>query len=562
MFGQRVQAGIGATVSPADSHDFHDFLGRNLSYAYRLAAMALDDPIEAAAAVHDSTLAAWKGGAPTAAALDDLFRRQLDAALDRALPPRSGTGEASSPLEGALAGLDASRQIELARAYGFPAAADAAAADAAPDAALRELAAALGKAAGTSSGDGAGAYGSCATPSLAEMLRALYSGRDPGEPAPLALRMRLAQANRDAEARAAVAVRPTAANGWGFVFNTFLVMLVLTLVVALASVVNVRSSPVAGADPTSDPSSPLTITGVSMLQGSIDGPGVHVGSTQRTLVVSFAPAAVWHPASRDCLADVVGVVDWQGQATWLGAHAGHVESIAGDPLSPSVFAAGLGSYCESGRFSSGDGGTTWSQGSLPGDGSSQPAWSAFDPSHPGMLLAYDGRNIYGSTNAGAVWSARTTPVTPLAFDSSGRLVGWTPGKLFQSTDDGATWQQTGAGPSDRPAAAGATSKGVLIGVGSGLWWYPLDAAPSLIKAGSVYSIATLGDDAVVLGADSAGRAWLGTVGSTVPGISIAALPPEVASLHISGGEVAVNDSGAAIAFSGPTSALALATFAH
>jgi hypothetical protein len=394
------------------------------------------------------------------------------------------------------------------------------------------------------------------------MLRALYSERDPGEPAPLALRMRLAQANRDAEVRAAVGVRPVAANGWGFVFNTFLVMLVLTLVVALASVVNVRSSPVAGADPTSDPASPLTITGVSLLQSGIDGTGVHVGSTQRTLVVSFAPAAIWHPASRDCLADVVGVVDWQGRTSWLGARAGHVESIAGDPLSPGVFVAGLGDYCQPGRFASGDGGTTWSQGWLPGDGSSPPEWSAFDPSHPGMLLAYVGRTIYASTNAGATWSARATPVTPLAFDSSGRLAGWTPGKLFQSTDDGATWQQTGAGPSDRPVAAGATSKGVLIGAGSGLWWYPLDAAPSLVKAGSVYSIATLADDAVVLGADSTGNPWLGTVSSTVPGISLAALPPEVASLPITGGEVALNDSGAAIAFSGPKSVLALAAFAH
>jgi hypothetical protein len=36
----------------------------------------------------------------------------------------------------------------------------------------------------------------------------------------------------------------------------------------------------------------------------------------------------------------------------------------------------------------------------------------------------------------------------------------------------------------------------------------------------------------------------------------------VASLRISGGEVAVNDSGAVISFSGPTSAIALATFAR
>jgi hypothetical protein len=346
------------------------------------------------------------------------------------------------------------------------------------------------------------------------------------------------------------------------VFNTFMAMLVLTLVVALASVVNVRSSSVAGADPTSDPLSPLTITGISILQAGIAGEGVHAGSTQRTLIVSFAPAAIWHASSRDCLADVVGVVDWQGQTAWVGARAGHVESIAGDPSSPNAYVAGLGDYCDMGRFSSNNGGGTWSQGTLPGDGSSLPAWLAFDPGHPGALLAYVSATLYSSTNSGATWGARASAVTPLAFDSTGRLVGWTPGKLFESSDEGASWQQTGAGPTDRPSAAGATSQGVLVGTGSGLWWYPLDSAPNLIKAGNVYSIATLADDAVVLGSDPAGRPWLGTVSSTVPGISIAPLPPEVASLRITGGEVAVNDSGAAISFSGPTSAIAQASFAR
>jgi hypothetical protein len=65
---------------------------------------------------------------------------------------------------------------------------------------------------------------------------------------------------------------------------------------------------------------------------------------------------------------------------------------------------------------------------------------------------------------------------------------------------------------------------------------------------------------VVLGSDSQGHPWLGTVGSSAPGISLATLPPDVATLQITGGEVAANDSGAAIAFSGPTSAIGFATF--
>ena len=549
MLGQRVQTGVGAAVSPVESNDFHDFLGRNLSQAYRLAAMMLDDPIPAAAVVHDSIVAAWTEGAPTAAALDDLLRLRLDAALDEALQAGRRDGARPSPLEAGLAQLDAERQVELARTYGLRET------GAAAGAGLVGLTALLG----AEPGAGAAAL----TPqTVAEMLRVLYAGRDPGEPAPLPLRLQLAQENRYAEVRSAVTARPAAANGWGFVFNTFLGLLVLTLVVALASVVNVRSSTVAGADPTSDPSSPLTIAGVALLQVGIDGSGVHVGSTQRTLLVSFTPAAIWHTSSRDCLADVVGVVDWQGQTSWVGARAGHVESIVGDPSSPNAYVSGLGNYCEPGRFSSNDGGGTWSQGPLPGDGSSRPAWLAFDPAHPSMLLAYSVGTLFTSTNAGAGWKGRASAVTPLAFDSLGRLVGWTPGKLFESSDDGASWQQTGTGPADRPTAAGATSEGVLIGASAGLWWYPLDAAANLVKAGHVYSIATLADDAVVLGSDSAGGPWLGTVSSTVPGISTAALPPEIASLKISGGEVAVNDSGAAISFSGATSVVALASFAR
>jgi hypothetical protein len=102
----------------------------------------------------------------------------------------------------------------------------------------------------------------------------------------------------------------------------------------------------------------------------------------------------------------------------------------------------------------------------------------------------------------------------------------------------------------------------LLGTKDGLWWYPLDSAPSLVRLGPVLSIATLGNAALVLGADPAGRPWLGTVDDTQPGIALAELPPDAASLTVTTGEIAINDSGALIAFSGRSSLLALATFAH
>jgi hypothetical protein len=351
-------------------------------------------------------------------------------------------------------------------------------------------------------------------------------------------------------------------SGWAFPVNFLLAVTVLTLTVALASVHGVRVSGATTGDPTGDPVSPLTISGVSLIEGDIAGDAVHVGATQRTLIVSFAASAGWHASTRSCLADVVGVINWQNQATWIGAQAGHVATIAGDPSSMSAYVPGLGSYCEPGRFSSLDGGTTWAPGSLPGTAVSEPAWLAFDPGRPGILLAYYPGALFTSSDSGASWASRKSWVTPLAFDSAGRLVGWTPGKLYESLDDGTSWQGIGSGPADQPTSAGATAGGVMIGTGAGLWWYPTAASPSLIQSGSVFSIATLGDAAVVLGADSSGHPWLGTVGSTQPGISLAALPPDVASLQITGGEVAVNDSGAAVAFAGPSSAIALASFAR
>jgi len=52
------------------------------------------------------------------------------------------------------------------------------------------------------------------------------------------------------------------------------------------------------------------------------------------------------------------------------------------------------------------------------------------------------------------------------------------------------------------------------------------------------------------------------VDSSAPGISLAALPGDMASLQITDGQVAANDTGAVLALSGGNSILALATFAH
>jgi hypothetical protein len=352
--------------------------------------------------------------------------------------------------------------------------------------------------------------------------------------------------------------------GLAFPVNVILAMVILTATLALASGSGSRTGGLGSGDttgnPTADPVSILKISGVTSVEGAIDGTAVHVGATEGALIVSFAADPVWHPSSRDCLPDIVGAIDRQG-TTWIGAQAGHIDRIAGDPWSNSAYVAGLGFYCEAGRFASTDGGFTWSSGSLPGGATITPEWLAFDPGRTGTLLAFYPGTIYESPNSGASWTARSSTVTPLAFDSTGVLIGWTPGRLLRSLDAGASWQETGPGPVDRPTAAGGDGTAVLAGTSTGLWSYPTSGTPTLLEAGSVFSISTLRNGAVVLGADAGGRPWLGAVTGTGPLLSLAALPPEVATLQITGGEVAANENGAAIAFSGPSSAIAVANFA-
>jgi len=555
------------TAQTNSDSDFHGYLARNLSDAYRLAVIALDDPIVAQAVVHDAITSVWisanAGSEPDA---DAAFRRRLDAATAAAIRgagPAREVGDAD-PLEAAIAGLSPELQLVLGRSFGpwESPRADGHSGDAGHDGpnvgddAFRALAARMGgdDAATAPAGD------------LEMRLRALYEARDPGTPAPLQLRMRLQQDQDQAGAAQAVAMAGRARrhrrSGWAFGFNVFLGLAVIILAIALASVVDVRASAVAIADPTGDPALPLTISDVTVVQRNIEGPGIHVAATQRTFIAAFPASALWHASDRQCLADVVGTINWDGSASWVGQRAGHVETLAGDPSSLSAYIAGPGSYCQLGQNVSSDGGVTWSAGPLPGSPAASPTWLAFDPAHAHTLLAYTAGTLSASPDSGTKWTARQSSVVPLAFDSTGRLVGWTSGRLFESSDGGASWQETGPGPADRPDTAGATSSGVFIGARDGLWWYPLTAAPSHVQSGSVFSISTLGDDALVLGADAAGRPWLGTANNANPGFSQAALPPELASLQISGGGLAVNDSGAVVAFSGATSAIAFVTFVY
>jgi hypothetical protein len=561
--------------------DFAGYLRRNLSTGYRLVAMALDDPIAAQGVVYDAAMAAWRvGGEWPAPALDRAFRQRLEADCRTALksidletgtPSGATSGEAAveaiggqaEPLAAALLSLSPNDRLALAMRYGL--------AEESPRPRQRWRGGnSLGRSPGVPNrlrarltephvGDGP-----AETQLLETRLRAIYASRDPGEETPLALRMRLQRGLSDAEIVAAQRDEIARASGWGFAINTFLAVLVLTITVALLSVTDLRASRGAAAYPLGGPTSPLTITSVSVLQSGIDGPGVHVAATVDSLVATFEGSSDWHPEARQCLPDVTGVIDSTGQVQWLGAQAGHVESIAGDPASGSVYASGLGAYCDLGRHSSGDGGNTWAAGPLPPGATGSPPWLAFDPAQPGTLLAAGDGRLFLSRDAGGTWSSSPEMVTPIGFDRQGHLLGWGPGALFESLDDGSSWQQIGAGPATQPTAGAAIPGGVLLGEPDGMWWFPLDVSPSLVQSGTVFSIAPAGDGAVATGSDAHGHPWLGTFSTAArdSAFRVASLPPELASLTVTGGQVAANSSGLVLALSGPSSAIAIGTFAH
>ena len=151
---------------------------------------------------------------------------------------------------------------------------------------------------------------------------------------------------------------------------------------------------------------------------------------------------MWHATVTECQADIFGVIDWQGQTTWIGEQAGHADVIVGDPSSASAYVAGLGPYCQSGRFASADGGLTWSAGALPGR-QREPdmallrsvALRRAPAYYPGPAVHEPGRGRDLDLPGIDRHASRLRP-----HRAPRRLV---PGKLFESTDDGVSWRETG-----------------------------------------------------------------------------------------------------------------------
>ena len=575
--------------------DSAGYVRRNLATAYRLASVVLDDPVLAQTVVHDAAIRAWYdwGGRP-AKVLDAAFRRELESGCRAILTAGgddagggdlAGLAHRADPLVAAMGALGTGDRYALAREY-------APVETSPPDGSnlggflrrrakqrrtsvllARLLRSHVGVRAGSTADDS----------DVPTRLRGIYASRDPGPDVPLDLRLRLNRSLAEAESAAERRASRDRAAGWRFAVNAFMLVVAGTVALAFVSVTDLRAAAQATAGPISGPTTPLTITSVSVVQGEVGGTGAHVAASGMTLVLAYQGPAVWHASARQCLPDVAGTIDLSGNARWPGSPAGHVQSMAADPAAGNVYAAGLGEYCDPGARVSTNGGATWTDGSLPPGSAGSVAWLGYDPAHADTLVAAVGGVLSVSRDAGRTWSASTETVVPIAFGPEGRLYGWGPGALFESLDDGGSWDRIGTGPAAPPSAGAAVPGGLLIGGTGGAWLYPIDVMsgmdgavstsgpPTLVQPGTVYSIATAGDGAVILGGDSSGHPWLGTWSARQADapFSPISLPVELSGLTVAGGQVAANSAGAAVALIGGVpvaatsrSVILFATFAH
>ncbi len=142
--------------------------------------------------------------------------------------------------------------------------------------------------------------------------------------------------------------------------------------------------------------------------------------------------------SRPALA---GVEQW----TSHGPEGGDVTEIVVDPTSPNFVYAALNFF--GGVFRSADSGVTWQRTNFP---AGEPISAlVIDPKSPATLYVAGGSAVFKTVDRGQSWTS--TPVSPSAAVSSLAIDPVTPstlyaglnggpGKVFKSTDSGASWQ--------------------------------------------------------------------------------------------------------------------------
>ncbi len=573
---QRPSSGSGQPARVvAPPGDFAGFVARNAPPAYRLAAIALDDPVLAQDVVHDALMAAWQLGASwPSRSLDSAFGRRLleqlrtairrsrEAAADPSSRGIDGEMEAGlsappsglSTLPAGLSALPADDLLALIEHVTLPGEIEplmeALGGHRKLDMRLPEILEGL-RARAPSSPDPEPVDGD----PLIQRISAALGARDPVEE-PSQLRWRLQRSLVEAEQALAEQAEIASSSDWGFAIKFFALIVIGVLGVSALSMAALRDQAAAPGDPAQGLGGGLVPARVAVVSPPGETQSIHVAATQDTLVALVEASWQRDRFARGCQPYVEGLVDTTGAAQWLGDIGVSVDLIAGNARTDQAHLIGRDALCARVDMSSSDGGRTWDK---PRADASLPESADLLTVDPGRSrLVADAAGHAWSSLDGTTWTQSSRQLRLIGFDTTGRLVAWSGGRLVDSYDDGVTWLDLDAGPASAPVTGAALADGVLLAAPDGLWWHPFDGTSRLIQPGRVLAVQAVADGAVAVGTDENGALWISTISG---GIAYpAALPDSLASVSPSSAEVAGNAGGALVALTGPKSAIAFIAF--
>lgn len=196
-----------------------------------------------------------------------------------------------------------------------------------------------------------------------------------------------------------------------------------------------------------------------------------------------------------CPAGPVGLVDASGRLGWRADPPAQLFTVAGRASDSNVVADGLGTDCQPGPFVSTDAGVSWQPRPRP-DGFTLPVpWLVFDSGGGDRVLAWTAGRVFETSDLGATWVSQPSSARPLAIAPDGRLFGWWARGLVTSTDGGGRWSPYGldAGASiGQPRAAVVWGDGLVTAGTNGLVLVDPAGDRLILDEGDAHAVATGG----------------------------------------------------------------------
>ncbi len=220
-----------------------------------------------------------------------------------------------------------------------------------------------------------------------------------------------------------------------------------------------------------------------------------VGGSARAFAVDPSNPAIVYAATADS-GGVYKTID--GGATWTAMSVGlptegqslsgaEFGAIAIDPVTPTTLYVGRAQGFPAGLYKSIDGGATWTA-AVSGMAGQPVLAIAIDPTTPATVYSGTSSTVYKSVDGGGSWSPVSTglpgftAVNALAIDPSAPATiyaGAAFNRVYKTTTAGASWAQTGVGPSHAtsivletttPAVYAASSSGLYVSTTGGTSW--------------------------------------------------------------------------------------------